>query len=92
MSSAVLTERDRAMREQVAVASNVLGLENLGDFFLGHVSLRDPEGRGVWMKGTGWGFEEVTPERVLSHDFRPEAGWFGRLYFGVYRWLRPVPA
>jgi hypothetical protein len=35
---------------------------------------------------------EISPERVMTHDFRPEAGWFGRLYFGVYRWLRPVPA
>jgi hypothetical protein len=35
---------------------------------------------------------EIAPDRVLTHDFRPEAGWFGRLYFGIYRWLRPVPA
>jgi hypothetical protein len=35
---------------------------------------------------------EITPDRILTHDFRPEAGWFGRLYFGIYRWLRPVPA
>lgn len=35
---------------------------------------------------------EITPERTVTHDFRPEAGWFGRLYFAVYRWLRPVPA
>ncbi len=35
---------------------------------------------------------EVEPERVVTHDFRPEAGWFGRLYFAAYRWLRPVPA
>lgn len=33
---------------------------------------------------------EVVPARFVTHDFRPEAGWFGRLYFGVYRWLRPV--
>lgn len=35
---------------------------------------------------------EITADRIVTHDFRPEAGWFGRLYFGVYRWLRPVPA
>lgn len=34
----------------------------------------------------------VEPERVVSHDFRPEAGAFGRAYFALYRWLRPVPA
>jgi hypothetical protein len=35
---------------------------------------------------------EITPERTIAHDFRPEAGRSGRLYFAVYRWLRPVPA
>ncbi|MBI3769570.1 MAG: hypothetical protein HY271_13925 [Deltaproteobacteria bacterium] len=35
---------------------------------------------------------EITPERIVTHDFGPDAGWFGRLYFGIYRWLRPVPA
>lgn len=35
---------------------------------------------------------EIEPERTLAHDFRPEAGVSGRLYFAVYRWLRPVPA
>jgi hypothetical protein len=35
---------------------------------------------------------EIVPERFVTHDFRPEAGRFGRLYFAIYRWLRPVPA
>ena len=35
---------------------------------------------------------EITPDRFVTHDFRPEAGLSGRAYFGVYRWLRPVPA
>ena len=34
----------------------------------------------------------IVPERVASHDFGPEAGWFGRLYFRVWRVLNPVPA
>lgn len=34
----------------------------------------------------------INPERVVSHDFRPEAGAFGRLFFGVRRWFFPVPA
>jgi hypothetical protein len=34
----------------------------------------------------------VTPERLVSHDFGPEAGWFGRLYFRVWRIVNPVPA
>jgi hypothetical protein len=35
---------------------------------------------------------EIRPERVVAHDFRPQAGAFGRLYFALYRWLRPVRA
>jgi nitroimidazol reductase NimA-like FMN-containing flavoprotein (pyridoxamine 5'-phosphate oxidase superfamily) len=35
---------------------------------------------------------EIHPDRFVTHDFRPEAGLTGRLYFALYRWLRPVPA
>ncbi len=35
---------------------------------------------------------EIVPQRIVAHDFRPEAGVVGRLYFAVWRWLRPVPA
>jgi PPOX class probable F420-dependent enzyme len=34
----------------------------------------------------------IAPERVVSHDFGPEAGWFGRAFFRVWRLLNPVPA
>jgi L-fuculose-phosphate aldolase len=53
------------LRAQVALGCRILGLEEQGDFVWGHVSVRDPEGRGVWMKAAGWGFEELTPERVI---------------------------
>lgn len=35
---------------------------------------------------------EIVPERTVAHDFGPQAGRLGRLYFAVFRWLRPVPA
>jgi nitroimidazol reductase NimA-like FMN-containing flavoprotein (pyridoxamine 5'-phosphate oxidase superfamily) len=35
---------------------------------------------------------EIVPDRVMSHDFAPEAGWSGRLYFALWRWLHPVRA
>lgn len=35
---------------------------------------------------------EIRAERLSAHDFGPEAGLSGRLYFALYRWLRPVPA
>jgi ribulose-5-phosphate 4-epimerase/fuculose-1-phosphate aldolase len=77
--AAVLTERDRALRELVATASRVLAAEELGDFTLGHVSLRDPDGRGVWMKASSWAFEEVTADRVLL------VGWDGEVLAGEGR-------
>jgi ribulose-5-phosphate 4-epimerase/fuculose-1-phosphate aldolase len=71
-----LLARQQLLREQVALASNILGLEDLGDFGLGHVSVRDPEGRGVWMTASGWGFEEITPDRVVL------VGWDGAMVSG----------
>jgi L-fuculose-phosphate aldolase len=35
------------------------------DMVWGHPSVRDPAGRGVWMKCSGWGFEEVDASRVV---------------------------
>jgi len=76
MSPALLPESQQAICRQVAIASSVLALEDLGDFVLGHVSIRDPDGRGVWMKASGWGFEEITPERVVL------VGWAGEVLAG----------
>jgi len=53
------------LRGEVALGCRILGLEDQGDFVWGHVSARDPEGRGVWMKASTWGFEEVGAEQVL---------------------------
>src|ERR1700727_210774 len=35
------------------------------DMVWGHPSVRDPEGRGVWMKASGWGFEEADASRIV---------------------------
>src|ERR1700761_6944376 len=35
------------------------------DLVWGHPSVRDPEGRGVWMKASGWGFQEIDASRVV---------------------------
>lgn len=35
------------------------------DMVWGHPSVRDPDGRGVWMKCSGWGFEEVDANRIV---------------------------
>jgi L-ribulose-5-phosphate 4-epimerase len=53
------------LRRQVALAGRVLGANGHDDYVWGHASARDPDGRGVWMKASGLGFEEVGPGDVL---------------------------
>lgn len=50
---------------QAAQANRALGAAGQSDMVWGHASVRDPEGRGVWMKAAGWSFEELTPDRVV---------------------------
>ena len=53
------------LREQVALGCRILAREDQGDFVWGHVSARDPDGRGVWMKASTFGFEEIGPDQVI---------------------------
>ena len=55
-------------RELVATASRVLAAAGHSDLVWGHASMRDPDGRGAWLKQAGWGFEEITRERVHCVD------------------------
>jgi L-ribulose-5-phosphate 4-epimerase len=50
---------------ETAQANRALGAAGQSDMVWGHVSIRDPGGRGVWMKASGWSFEELTPDRVV---------------------------
>jgi ribulose-5-phosphate 4-epimerase/fuculose-1-phosphate aldolase len=56
---------DEELRAEVVLGGRVLHASGLSDLVWGHVSRRDPEGRGVWMKASGLGFEEVTASDVL---------------------------
>jgi L-ribulose-5-phosphate 4-epimerase len=57
-----------ALRSEVALACRVLAAEDQGDLVWGHVSARDPEGRGVWMKAATLGFDEVGEDQVILVD------------------------
>ena len=57
-----------SVRETVATSSRILGNSGQSDLIWGHSSARDPDNRGVWMKQSGWGFEEITPELVQLVD------------------------
>lgn len=52
----------------VATGCRVLGDAGHGDLVWGHVSARDPQDRGVWMKASTYGFEEMVADRVLLVD------------------------
>ncbi|HWM06059.1 MAG TPA: class II aldolase/adducin family protein [Actinophytocola sp.] len=51
--------------DDVVAAHRALAAVGQGDLVWGHAAVRDPDGRGVWTKASGWGFEEITEERVL---------------------------
>ncbi|MGP4005870.1 class II aldolase/adducin family protein [Streptomyces sp. 4N124] len=49
----------------VVSASRALATAGLSDMVWGHASVRDPEGRGAWMKASGFGFDEINEDRVV---------------------------
>ncbi len=67
------------LRSQVALGCRILALEDQGDFVWGHVSARDPDGRGIWMKASTYGFEEIGPEQVIL------VSWDGKVLEGSGR-------
>jgi L-fuculose-phosphate aldolase len=67
------------LRADIALGCRILALEDQGDFVWGHVSARDPAGRGVWMKASTLGFEEIAPENVIL------VGWDGDVLEGAGR-------
>jgi L-ribulose-5-phosphate 4-epimerase len=65
------------LRRLVALGCRVLGQAEQGDLIWGHVSARDEEGRGIWMKASGLGFDEVGPDDVLL------VSWDGQVLDGA---------
>jgi ribulose-5-phosphate 4-epimerase/fuculose-1-phosphate aldolase len=59
-----MTTDDDLIR-QATEANQALGVAGHSDMVWGHASVRDPDGRGIWMKASGWAFEEITEQRVL---------------------------
>lgn len=51
--------------DDVTAGCVALAAAGLGDMIWGHPSVRDTEGRGAWMKASGYGFEEIDSERVV---------------------------
>lgn len=58
-------EHDDDVASELVSAHRALAAAGQSDLVWGHVSLRDPGGRGVWMKASGWGLEEVGLAQVV---------------------------
>ncbi|MGH7906778.1 MAG: class II aldolase/adducin family protein [Candidatus Binataceae bacterium] len=65
----VRTNEIRRSLVELGRASRILTLEGHGDISLGHFSMRDPRGRGVWIKRSQIGLEEVFERDFLLIDF-----------------------
>ena len=63
----------------MALGCRILDTEDQGDFVWGHVSARDPGGRGVWMKAASLGFDEIGAEQVIL------VSWEGEVLEGAGR-------
>jgi len=50
-------------------ASRALAAAGQADMIWGHVAVRDPQDRGIWIKAPGWGLEEVTEPRLQLVSF-----------------------
>ena len=62
-------ELEETLRK-LAVSCRVLAMEGHNDMSLGHLSFRDPQGRGLWLKKAQRGLEEIfDPSDFLLIDF-----------------------
>lgn len=84
----------RAELDRLALASRILEMEGHGNFTLGHLALRDPEGRGVWIKRWGLTLGEVsdrTDHQLIEFDGRLLHGDGGKrhsewpIHVGIYK-------
>lgn len=67
----IMAKNDEVRRGlwDIARAHRILDFEGHNDMSLGHCSMRDPWGRGVWLKRANIGLEEVTEEDFILIDF-----------------------
>lgn len=58
----MITTSARELLQKAAAACRILEMEGHGDMTLGHLSVRDPDGAGFWMKRNAIGLGEVLGE------------------------------
>ena len=84
----------KADLDKLALASRILEMEGHGNFTLGHLALRDPEGRGIWIKRWGLTLGEVqdwNDHQLLDFDGNLLYGDSGKrhsewpIHMGIYK-------
>ncbi len=81
MTDPALEPNLHAALAEVSRACRILEMEGHGDMTLGHLSLRDPSGRGFWMKRNRIGLGEVLGPQdfvLLDWDGKQMSGSGGR--------------
>lgn len=76
-----MTPELQSQLDQLARACRILEMEGHGDMTLGHLSLRDPQGRGYWLKRNAYGLGEIRSARdfvLVDHQGQQLAGDGGR--------------
>jgi L-ribulose-5-phosphate 4-epimerase len=58
--------------QKVVDGCAALARAGLNDMVWGHPSIRDADGRGLWMKASGYGFDEIDPDRVVLVSWEGE--------------------
>jgi L-fuculose-phosphate aldolase len=48
-----------------AMGNRALAAAGQSDMVWGHAGVRDPGGRGAWMKSSGWGFDEIDEDKIV---------------------------
>ena len=67
--------------DHLARACRILEMEGHGDMTLGHLSLRDPQGRGYWLKRNAFGLGEILSHKdfvLVDHEGQQLQGEGGR--------------
>jgi ribulose-5-phosphate 4-epimerase/fuculose-1-phosphate aldolase len=67
-STGMTVHETRLPAGDIVTGCRVLGSADHGDPVWGHVSRRDPGGRGAWLKAGGRGFDEVSEEDIILID------------------------
>lgn len=72
-----MMDEDVTPIESIVRAHWALAAAELSDLIWGHASLRSPDGHGIYIKSSGWAFEEIDEDKIV------QVGWAGNRLAGT---------